>query len=145
MLAKHGLAAVRAPQIAIADLPTLPMSYPVPAVIADTRVFVDRGLALRGELSGCNHLAIAGHVESEVVLRVLDILDEGSFKGRASVGRAYIAGRYEGALIVDETLVVGPAARISGSVQCGKLRLEDGGRIDGDLCVLAEEIGRAHV
>jgi len=145
MLAKHGLAAVRAPQIAIADLPTLPMSYPVPAVIADTRVFVDRGLALRGELSGCNHLAIAGHVESEVVLRVLDILDEGSFKGRASVGRAYIAGRYEGALIVDETLVVGPAARISGSVQCGKLQLEDGGRIDGDLCVLAEEAARAQV
>jgi len=30
-------------------------------------------------------------------------------------------------------------------VQCGKLQLEDGGKIDGDLCVLAEEAARAQV
>ncbi|HEY1503114.1 MAG TPA: polymer-forming cytoskeletal protein [Stellaceae bacterium] len=134
-------AALRSPQIAVADLPGLPMSYPVPAVIADNkhRVFVDHGLAMRGEFSGCDHLAIAGHVESDLALRFLDVLEPGSFKGSASVGEARIAGRYEGALIVAETLVVGPAAHISGSVQCGKLQLEDGGMIDGDLRILSEE------
>lgn len=144
MLASNGAATVRAPEIAIADLPVLPMSYPVPAVIVDAhRVFVDRGLALRGELSGCDHLAIAGHVESNVALCLLDIHAEGSFKGRASVGEAHIAGRYEGALTVAQTLVVGPAAHISGSVQCSKLRLEDGGKIEGELTVFAEEVERA--
>ena len=142
MLANNARAALRALEISIADLP---MSYPVPAVIAENthRVFVGRGLALRGELSGCDHLAIAGHVESDLALRVLDILDQGSFKGRASVGKAHIAGRYEGVLTVEETLVVGPAAHIFGSVLCGRLQLEDGGKIDGELRVLAEEVERA--
>ncbi len=64
------------------------MSYPAPAVIAEDtrRVFVDHGLTLRGEFSGCDHLAIAGHVESDVVLRILDVLEHGSFKGGASAG-----------------------------------------------------------
>lgn len=141
MQADRARAVVRAPETAIADSPDLSMSYAMSAAIAEDtrRVFVDRGLTLRGEFSGCDHLAIAGHVESDVALRILDVLEDGSFKGQASVGTAYIAGRYEGELTVEDTLVVGPAAHISGSVQCGKLQLEDGGKIDGDLRVLAEE------
>jgi cytoskeletal protein CcmA (bactofilin family) len=140
MLAERNQAAVRPPEIALADLPGLAPSYPVPAVIADIRrVFVDQGLSLRGELSGCDHLAVAGHVESDVAMRILDILDPGSFKGSATVGEARIAGRYEGALTVAETLVVGPSAHIRGSVRCGRLRLENGGRIEGELRVLMEE------
>ena len=138
MSAHNARAAVRSPEIAIADLP---MTHPVPAAIGEDahRVFVDSGLALRGEFSGCDHLAIAGHVETDVALRILNILQPGSFKGSASVGEAHIAGRYEGALTVADTLVVGPGAYIAGSVQCGKLQLADGGRIEGDLRVLSEE------
>lgn len=144
MRVDNSAAAVRSPEIALTDLPSLPPSYPVPAVIAEMRrVFVERGLALRGELGGCDHLRIAGHIESDVALHLLDILDEGSFKGLAAVDKAYIAGRYEGTLTVAETLFVGPAARISGSVQCGKLELIEGGKIDGELRVLAEEAKRA--
>jgi cytoskeletal protein CcmA (bactofilin family) len=144
MLAERNQTAVRPPEIALADLPGLAPSYPVPAVIADIRrVSVDQGLSLRGELSGCDHLVIAGHVESDVAMRILDILDPGSFKGSATVGEARIAGRYEGALTVAETLVVGPSAHILGSVQCGRLRLENGGRIEGELRVLAEEAEKA--
>ena len=115
--------------------PDTPFGYPVPAPAVPRRVFVEHGLALRGALEGCDHLAIAGHVESDIALHSLDILEQGSFKGHATAGEARIAGRYEGVLVVDETLVVGPFARIVGSVQCGRLRLEDGGRIEGDLWV----------
>ncbi len=144
MLAERNQTAVRSPEIALTNMLELAPSYPVPAVIADTRrVFVDQGLALRGEFSGCDHLAVAGHVESDVAIGVLDILEPGSFKGSATVGEARIAGRYEGALTVAETLVVGPSAHILGSVQCGRLRLEDGGKIEGELRVLAEEAEQA--
>ena len=144
MRVDNSAAAVRSPEISLTDLPSLPPSYPVPAVIPEIRrIFIERGLVLRGELSGCDHLRIAGHIESDVALTLLDILDEGSFKGRATVGKAYIAGRYDGTLTVAETLFVGPAAHISGSVQCGKLELIEGGKIDGELRVLAEEAERA--
>src|SRR5579884_3290409 len=128
------------PRDILLDMPGLAPSYPPPAVIADARrVFIDQGLSLRGAFSGCAHLAIAGHVESDVVLQILDILDEGSFKGSATVHKAHIAGRYEGALKVAETLVVGPSAHIVGAVECGRLQLEDGGRIEGELRVLADD------
>ncbi|HEX3972181.1 MAG TPA: polymer-forming cytoskeletal protein [Stellaceae bacterium] len=139
MLAERSQTALCTPEIALA-MPGLAPSYPPPALIADTRrVFVDQGLSLRGAFGGCAHLAIAGHVESDVALRILDILDEGSFKGSATVDEAYVAGRYEGVLKVAEMLVVGPSAHIFGAVECGRLQLEDGGRIEGELRVLADE------
>src|SRR5262249_45662300 len=79
----------------------------------------------------------------DVELRVLDVLQPGSFKGTATVAEAHIAGRYEAALAVAETLVVGSAAHISGSVQCGKLLLEDGGQIDGHLRLLSNAAEKA--
>ena len=140
MLLNNAHAAIRSLESALADLPN-----EAPASVDERarRVFVERGLALRGEFIGCDHLAIAGHLESDVTLRVLDILEAGSFKGSATVGEARIAGRYEGALTVAETLVVGAAAYVSGSVQCGKLQLEDGGKIEGDLRILSEEATKA--
>src|SRR6185437_4784045 len=99
------------------------------------RVFVDHGLTLRGAFSGCEHLAVAGHVEADVAMHMLDIHEPGSFKGDANVGEARIAGRYEGLLTVAETLVVAASAHIRGAVQCGRLQLEDGGRIEGELRV----------
>ena len=116
-----------------------PVPYRRPAPRTRGVSLSNRGLTLRGEFSACDHLEIAGRVESDVALPVLDILESGSFKGSARVEEARIAGRYEGALIVAERLVVGSAAYISGSVQCGKLQLEDGGKIDGDLRVLSDE------
>ena len=134
-------AAMRSLEGAFAGSQDLPMPGPIAAATAENtrRFFVDRGLTLRGEFSACDHLAIAGHVESDVALPVLDILESGSFKGGATVEEARIAGRYDGALVVAGTLFVGPAAYVSGSVQCGKLQLEDGGKIDGDLRVLSDE------
>ena len=145
MLANDAHAAIRSVESAIAGMQGLSAPYPLPAAVAKNapRVFVECGLALRGEFTGCDHLAIAGHLESDIALRVLDILEPGSFKGSATVEEARIAGRYEGTLIVAETLVVGPAAYISGSVQCRKLQLEDGGKIDGELRILSDEVGKA--
>jgi len=145
MLADNARLTVGSPGIPLAEPGCLPLPYPVSVDIADNRcrVFVECGLALRGEFSGCDHLAIAGHVESDVALRVIDILARGSFKGSASVDEAHVAGRYEGVLTVAGTLVVGSAAYISGSVQCDKLQLEEGGKIEGDLRILSEEAEKA--
>ncbi len=129
-----------APAPAEAAASDIHFGFRAPAPAAPLRrVFVERGLALRGALEGCDHLAIAGHVESDIAMHSLDVLDQGSFKGDATVAEARIGGRYEGALVVGETLVVGPCARITGSVRCGRLQLEDGGRIEGELRVLAAE------
>jgi cytoskeletal protein CcmA (bactofilin family)/Tfp pilus assembly protein PilF len=121
------------------------MAYPAPmgAAQGSRSVFVERGLALRGALAGCDHLTIAGHVESDVAVRSIEIREQGSFKGSANAGEARIAGHYEGALIVAETLVVSRSARIRGAVQCGRLQLEEGGTIEGELRVLDAEAADA--
>ena len=131
---------VCSPDIALADLADLTLSHPQRTTAENSRrVFVHSGLTLRGELTGCDHLAIVGHIESDVAAHILDISEPGTFIGSATVRKARIAGRFVGALTVAESLVVGPAACISGWVQCGKLQLEDGGAIEGELRVLGEE------
>jgi cytoskeletal protein CcmA (bactofilin family) len=139
MPSDNARSAIRSPESALVDL-----AHEAPPAIDERarRVMVESGLTLRGEFVGCDHLAIAGHLESDVRLRVLDILEAGSFKGRATVEEARIAGRYEGTLMVAGTLVVGAAAYISGPVQCDKLQLEEGGKIEGDLRILSEETAK---
>jgi cytoskeletal protein CcmA (bactofilin family)/cytochrome c-type biogenesis protein CcmH/NrfG len=140
MLPDNARSAIRSPESTLAAL-----AHEAPATVDERtqRVTVASGLTLRGEFVGCDHLAIAGRLESDVRLRALDILEAGSFKGSATVEEARIAGRYEGILAVAGTLVVGAAAYVSGSVQCDKLQLQEGGKIEGDLRILSEETAKA--
>ncbi|MGB6756847.1 MAG: polymer-forming cytoskeletal protein, partial [Xanthobacteraceae bacterium] len=57
----------------------------------------------------------------------------GIFKGAAEITAAEISGQYEGSLTVRENLLVRTTGRVSGTVYYGRLHIEDGGEINGDV------------
>lgn len=100
----------------------------------ERQLLVGNGISFRGEILGCHHLVVAGRVEAKLgSCRALQVLEGGSFKGSASLAEARIVGSYEGALTVRNMLFVGACAQVRGTVQCGHLEIEDGGRIEGAL------------
>lgn len=105
--------------------------------IESRRLTVGREIQLSGEITACDKLVVEGHVEVTLPgARILEISPSGYFKGLAEVDEADISGRFEGDLIARERLVVRAGGRIHGTVRYGRIVIESGGEISGDMQTL---------
>lgn len=127
------------------DLPSAParrLDRPRAGDMESRRLIVGRDIQLNGEITACDKLVVEGHVEVTLPgARVLEISPSGFFKGAAEVDEADISGRYEGDLIARERLIVRSGGRIHGKVRYGRIVIESGGEIAGDMQTLNDKSG----
>jgi len=127
------------------DLPSAParrIDRPRTNEIESRRLIVGRDIQLNGEITACDKLIVEGHVEVTLPgARVLEISPSGYFKGAAEVDEADISGRYEGDLTARERLIVRSGGRIHGKVRYGRIVIESGGEISGDMQTLTPPDG----
>jgi cytoskeletal protein CcmA (bactofilin family) len=99
------------------------------------KMVVAEGITIQGgEILGCAHLAIAGEAYSTIDrCEKLEIMENGIFKGSASVAEAEISGYCKGTLVVRDTLRITRTGHVVGSIQYGRLQVEDGGQIEGEM------------
>ena len=69
---------------------------------------------------------------------MIDVMPTGYYRGSASVQEADISGYFEGTLVATDILTVRKDGRVSGSVRYGKIIIESGGEISGDMASLEE-------
>jgi cytoskeletal protein CcmA (bactofilin family) len=101
------------------------------------RLVVGRDIRLSGEISECDKLVVEGHIEASLPgARIIEVSSTGFFKGNADVEEADISGHYEGELIARDRLVVRASGRISGTIRYGRIVIESGGEISGDMQAL---------
>lgn len=68
--------------------------------------------------------------------RVIQIAETGVFVGRAGVDVAEIRGRFEGELTATKQLLIRSTGRVSGTIRYGKLAVEEGGELSGDIAAI---------
>jgi cytoskeletal protein CcmA (bactofilin family) len=68
---------------------------------------------------------------------VIQIAEQGVFHGTAGIDVAEIRGRFEGELTVRKQLVIHATGKVTGKVRYGKLAIEEGGELSGDIGTLA--------
>ena len=115
---------------------TAPVAAPSPArEPGRKKMLIPEGITMQGgEIFGCAHLAIEGEAYSTIDrCETLELLPGGIFKGAATVAEAQIAGFCQGTLVVRDTLRITRTGHVVGSIQCGRLVVEDGARIEGEL------------
>jgi cytoskeletal protein CcmA (bactofilin family) len=144
-LASPGTAPVLAHPAAPAALAPVPRTGGAPAAGAadpphrveegaGSRLIVGANIKLKGvEIDDCDTLVVEGRVEATMVSRAIQIAEHGSFKGTADIEVAEIRGSFEGELTVRGRLVVHATGRITGKVRYGKLLVQEGGEISGDI------------
>jgi cytoskeletal protein CcmA (bactofilin family) len=123
--------------------PPLP-AEPAPRVeeVAGSRLIVGPNIKLKGvEIDDCDTLVVEGRVEATMVSRVIQIAEQGSFRGTADIEVAEIRGVFEGELTVRGRLVIHATGRISGKIRYGKLLVQEGGELSGDVGTLAARSG----
>jgi cytoskeletal protein CcmA (bactofilin family) len=98
------------------------------------RLIVGRDIVLNGQITACERLVVEGRVEAALTdCRTIEVLDGGTFKGSAEVESAEISGRVDGNLTVRQRLLIRSTGQISGTVRYGRIEIEEGGEVNGDV------------
>ena len=105
---------------------------------------VGKNISLSGEITSCDKLIVEGNVEVQLTnAETIEISSSGIFKGSAKVETAQINGYFEGKLEVKGVLQIQKEGRVSGSVRYGKIVIESGGEISGDMASFDSPNGSA--
>ncbi len=108
------------------------------AAPTESRLTVGPNIKLKGvEIEDCDTLVVEGYVEASMDSRVIEISERGVYKGKVEIDTAIVRGRFEGELTARERLVVHASGNVNGKIRYGRLSIEEGGRVHGDL----DEIG----
>jgi len=129
-------------------VPTTPAPVAAPVIAAEpprepaateqarggSTLTVGPNIKLKGvEITDCDTLLVEGNVEATIDSRLMQIAPGGSFRGAADIDIAEIHGQFDGNLTVREKLVIHATGRVSGTIRYGKLVVQEGGQLSGDV------------
>ena len=99
-----------------------------------SKLTVGPNIKLKGvEITDCDTLIVEGLVEATMDSRVMQIAEQGAFKGSAEIDIAEIRGLFDGNLTVREKLVIHSTGKVTGKIRYGKIVFEEGGQLSGEI------------
>ena len=99
-----------------------------------SKLTVGPNIKLKGvEITDCDTLVVEGLVEATMDSRVIQIAEQGAFKGSAEIDVAEIRGEFNGNLTVRQKLVIYSTGKVTGIIRYGKLVIEEGGQLSGEI------------
>ncbi|HUL97365.1 MAG TPA: polymer-forming cytoskeletal protein [Usitatibacter sp.] len=123
--------------------PPIPAPVPEPAAPprseepAGSKLIVGPNIKLRGvEIDDCDTLVVEGRVEATMVSRAIQIAENGAFNGKVDVDVAEIRGDFKGEMTARRKLVIHSSGRVSGKIRYGKMLVQEGGEMSGDIGAL---------
>ena len=143
--------APQAPQPAAAApapprVPAAPAPVPAPANDAKpddgggSKLIVGPNIKLKGvEIDDCDTLVVEGRVEATMVSRAIQIAEHGAFSGKVDVDVAEIRGAFQGEMTARRKLVIHASGRVSGKIRYGKMLVQEGGEMSGDIGALVPD------
>ncbi|MDQ0573265.1 cytoskeletal protein CcmA (bactofilin family) [Variovorax paradoxus] len=110
-----------------------PAAAPV-AKEGGSKLTVGPNIKLKGvEITDCDTLVVEGLVEATMDSRLMQIAEQGEFKGSAEIDIAEIRGIFDGNLTVREKLVIHSTGKVTGKIRYGKIVIEEGGQLSGEI------------
>ena len=118
-----------------------PFNTPAPTAAAPTgaaesgaKLTVGPNIKLKGvEITDCDTLVVEGTVEATMNSRVIQIAEQGAFKGSAEIDIAEVRGVFDGNLTVRQKLVIFSTGKVTGKIRYGKIVIEEGGQLSGEI------------
>jgi cytoskeletal protein CcmA (bactofilin family) len=105
-----------------------------------SRLIVGPDVKLKSaEILDCDTLVVEGRVEATMDSRVIRIAENGLYSGKVGIDIADIYGHFEGELTARSQLIIHATGKVSGKIRYGKMLIEEGGQISGEIRSLSEE------
>ena len=110
-----------------------------------SRLIVGPDVKLKGaEIQDCDILVVEGRVEATMDSRVIQIAEKGAFSGKVGIDVAEIHGHFDGELTARNQLIIHASGRVSGKIRYGKILIEEGGELSGDISSIASDSETRH-
>lgn len=111
-----------------------------------SRLIVGPDVKLKGaEIQDCDILVVEGRVEATMDSRVIQIAEHGAFSGKVGIDVAEVHGHFEGELTARSQLIIHSTGRVSGKIRYGKILIEEGGELSGDIASITSDEGHNKV
>ena len=99
-----------------------------------SKLTVGPNIKLKGvEITDCDTLVVEGTVEATMDSRLMQIAEQGAFNGTAEIDIAEIHGTFDGNLTVRQKLVIYSTGKVTGKIRYGKVVIEEGGQLSGEI------------
>jgi cytoskeletal protein CcmA (bactofilin family) len=113
---------------------TSPTASPSGKPASTSRLTVGPHIKLKGvEITDCDTLVVEGSVQASMDSRVMQIAEGGAFSGSAQIDEAEIRGDFDGQLTARHKLTLYSTAKVKGQIRYGKLVMEEGAQLSGDV------------
>jgi cytoskeletal protein CcmA (bactofilin family) len=123
-----------------AAVPAEPHVEARPEEVGGSKLIVGPNIKLKGvEIEDCDTLVVEGRIEATMVSRAIQIAERGSFNGKVDVDVAEVRGAFQGELTARKKLVVHASGRVSGKIRYGKMLVQEGGEMSGDVAALTAQ------
>jgi cytoskeletal protein CcmA (bactofilin family) len=105
-----------------------------------SKLIVGPNIKLKGvEIEDCDTLVVEGRIEATMVSRAIQIAERGSFNGKVDVDVAEVRGAFQGELTARKKLVIHASGRVAGKIRYGKMLVQEGGEMSGDVAALTAQ------
>ena len=126
-----------------AALPHNIQRVPADSQVDARTLVVGYELFVSARVRSCDRLILAGSIETQIYdCQNLIITAGGRFVGYAATNNADIHGRFEGNLVVRNRLLIRRTGKVSGKIVYGRIEIEHGGQISGNLEAYRAEADR---
>lgn len=100
----------------------------------DVVSIVGPGMTITGDCETEGTLRVEGKVEGTIRSgKAVVIGEEGEVVGDVHTQDAVVAGRVEGSIVAESRIELQESARIKGDIRCRRVKLEEGGFVDGRI------------
>ena len=125
---------------AAAAAPAMPAVSSTQTKEGESKLTVGPNIKLKGvEIEDCDTLVVEGRIEATMVSRAIQIAERGSFQGKVDVDVAEVRGTFQGELTARKKLVIHASGRVSGKIRYGKMLVQEGGEMSGDIAALSPQ------
>ena len=128
--------ATPAPAPATTPAPAAQAAAPAPQAphLTGSTLTVGPNIKLKSaEITDCDTLVVEGHVDGTVSSQAIVIAETGTLNGTATIDNAEIRGEFKGELTVKKRLMICATGKVSGKIAYGKLVIEEGGELVGEI------------
>lgn len=107
--------------------------------VSPTPTVISAGTVLMGNLRGKGQFVVSGEVHGDAELEgAFHLSVSGRWYGNIQAQQATVAGKIDGALIVEDKLEIGYSAVIRGKVSARTIAIAKGAIVDGEIEVTSD-------
>ena len=94
---------------------------------------IGNGVTITGSIKADNEVTIQGTLDGDVDCHCLIVSKSGNIKGKIKTETMTIEGKSDGEITVNDLLQIKSTGSVSGKVFYGKIQVEDGGKLIGEI------------